>query len=370
MPKKPNYEDLSVEELERLLKIKKREERHQRFRKMERNGRVANAVPPPPVVAAPRPVITSRREDEIVIDPTALPAETSDDTRVVPARPVKPARKATVESNIAVPQFEEELSLEEAFPEKQAEREEEKRFWRGFTNQILLLVEITAVVGLVFLALRMFTAIGTLEDETAEAQRLAEEQRRASIPTLAPTPQLTIDDVVLPSGHTPPTEPGGGQFNFAEIPANLLPLVQSQVLAPVLNRPPPTSETALRIIIPKIGVDHTIVQGTDWDALRLGVGQVQNGVNPTDDEGNLVLAAHNDIYGEIFRFLDQLEAGDEFQILTATQTLSYVIEETQIVEPDDVHVMDNRPGLASATLISCYPYHVDTQRYIVFATRT
>jgi len=70
-------------------------------------------------------------------------------------------------------------------------------------------------------------------------------------------------------------------------------------------------------------LDEAITQGTDWEALRLGVGQVLNGATPADDTGNVVLAAHNDVYGELFRYLDQLEEGDEFQIQTATRT--YVI---------------------------------------------
>ena len=67
-----------------------------------------------------------------------------------------------------------------------------------------------------------------------------------------------------------------------------------------IPRPPATAETARRIVIPEIGVDHVIVQGTDPEALKLGVGQEQNGTTPSGN-GNLVLAAHNDIYGEIFR---------------------------------------------------------------------
>jgi sortase A len=261
------------------------------------------------------------------------------------------------------PRFEDDLLNDEA-----VEHREQSYFWRDFVNKTLLLVEVLAVVGLVFLGYNMLTAIGRLEYETATAQQLAEEQRRASIPTLAPTPQLRLEEFVLPGGHTPPVEGQQPQFNYAEIPYNLLPLVQSQILAPVISRPPPTAETALRLIIPEINVDHTIVQGVDWEALRLGIGQLPNGVTPADDTGNVVLSAHNDIYSEIFRDLDQLEAGDEFQIHTETQIYTYMITGWDVVEPDEVRVMDNRDG-ATATLISCYPYKVDDKRIVVFADR-
>jgi sortase A len=82
----------------------------------------------------------------------------------------------------------------------------------------------------------------------------------------------------------------------------------------------------------------------------------------------VVLAAHNDIYGEIFRNLDQLEPGMEFQIQTRSGIYNYRIREWQIVDPDDVHIM-NSQGKPMVTLISCYPYRVNTQRIAVFADR-
>jgi sortase A len=221
---------------------------------------------------------------------------------------------------------------------------------------------------MVFIGYSLFQAINDLERETASAQALADEQRRMTIPTLEPTPTLRLENFVLPGGHTPPTAPGGGQFNYAEIPSHLLPLVQSEWIEPVINRPAPTSETALSLIIPKLSINHTIVQGVDWEALKMGIGQLPNSTNPGDEVGNVVLAAHNDIYGELFRYLDQLAPGDEFQIQTQTQLFTYVVTELREVEPNDVYVMDQRGG-ATATLISCYPYQVNNKRIVVFAER-
>ena len=82
--------------------------------------------------------------------------------------------------------------------------------------------------------------------------------------------------------------------------------------------------------------------------------------------GNVVLAAHNDIYGEIFRRLDQLERGDEILISTERTTYTYVVRETEIVQPTDTWVMGPTEH-ASTTLISCYPYLVDNKRIVVFA---
>jgi sortase A len=98
------------------------------------------------------------------------------------------------------------------------------------------------------------------------------------------------------------------------------------------------------------------------------VGQLQNGVNPGDESGNVVFSAHNDIWGELFRYLDQLEAGDQFQVQTQTQIFTYQITGWEVVEPTAVHVLEST-GDPTATLISCYPYQIDNKRIVVFANR-
>ncbi len=332
MRDKRPVDELSIEELERILVIRKREERQSRLKRLERNGRLVEQRP-----AAETP----------------------------PARPQSAPKPALLSAldNPAAPRFEDDP------PDVQVSSPRaDRQFWRSFANQSLLLVEIAAVLGLLYLGYLMLTSISKLERESASAAALANEQRLASLPTLAPTPQLQLYQVVLPGGHTPPTAPGGARFNYEEIPANLLPLVQNQLNQPVINRPPPTVETALQLSIPRLNIDQTIVQGTDWEALKLGIGQLTNGTNPGDSSGNLVLAAHNDIYGEYFRHLDQLEPGDEFYIRTQTRVFTYRVTGWELVKPTDVHVMEKRGG-ATATLISCYPYQVNTQRIVVYAER-
>lgn len=340
MRDKRPVDELSIEELERVLAIKRREERQHKMDRMRQSGRMVNDATP----AAPK-----QHPPASAILGAALAKEP----------PVEPLPLAFT-SRTATPQFED--APDDVF----AQPPETNIFWKRFVNFSLLLVEVTAVVGLVFLGYQMLTSIGKLEEETANAQRMADEQRLATLPTIAPTPMLRLEQVVLPGGHTPPTAPGGAQFNLNEIPAALLPAVQSQLFQPSITRPPQTDQTALRLSIPKLDLDQSIVQGTDWEALKQGVGQVLNGANPADEQGNVVFAAHNDIYGELFRHLDQLEVGDQFQIQTSNRSYTYTITGWDIYEPTDVHVMDSR-GRATATLISCYPYQVNDKRIVVFA---
>jgi sortase A len=173
--------------------------------------------------------------------------------------------------------------------------------------------------------------------------------------------------VVLPTGHIY-REDGAPEFNTAEIPPHLLPAVQAELSRPVIVRPERTAETAYAVSIPKLRLEQTIVQGTDWEALRMGVGQVLNGANPSDPTGNVALAAHNDIYGELFRDLDQLEPGDQITIRTENRIYTYEVYDTEFVGPTDVQVLESK-GRPTLTLISCYPYQQNTERIVVYANR-
>ncbi|HUN22878.1 MAG TPA: class D sortase [Anaerolineales bacterium] len=235
---------------------------------------------------------------------------------------------------------------------------------KQWTNGFLLLVEVLAVFGLIFLGYRLFENWRSLNSEASALQASQAQITPEQGNTLTAEATAVIGAVVLPGGHTPPNNPGGAQFNLAEIPEHLRPLVENN---PVMQLPTPTAapQHALRIVIPSINVDAPIVQGSDWEAMRMGVGQVLGTANPGEN-GNMVLSAHNDIFGEIFRELDRLQPGDTFTVHTRKEIYTYRITGTQVVEPTAVHVMASTIN-ATATLISCYPYLVDTQRIVVFA---
>jgi sortase A len=228
-------------------------------------------------------------------------------------------------------------------------RRRRRRFPAAF-NGVLLFLEVGAVLGLALVLLSGVKALRQLNQEAAAAM---EE------PTAAATPLITA--VVLPSGHTPPGSPGGAQPNDAEIPSNLRPLVQS---LPPIAIPTSGPEQANSIFIPEIwNAPAPVVQGDGWEQLRKGVGQHVGTANP-GQVGNLVLSAHNDIFGELFRDLDELKPGDEIRVSTATREFIYRVTDTQIVQPTEVSVMapTSRPTI---TLVSCYPYLVDNQRIVV-----
>lgn len=216
---------------------------------------------------------------------------------------------------------------------------------------LLLAIEIGAVVGFLYI---LFTGLNVIQELNREVAAAIQQ------PTLTPTP--LIGAVVLPSGHTPPDSPGGAKFNENEIPEHLHPLAQTSFYAPI---PTSSPSHAIRLQVPAIQVDAPVVQGDGWEQLKKGIGQHAGSANP-GESGNLVLSAHNDIFGEIFRYLDQLNPGDLVIVHTHQQSYTYIVTNTKIVDPDEVSVMA-QTSQPTTTLISCYPYMKDSKRIVVIA---
>jgi sortase A len=222
---------------------------------------------------------------------------------------------------------------------------------RKMMDRLLLGVEVIAVLGLFAVLVNGMGLLRTLNNEVADA---------ITLETIAPTPLVMA--VVLPSGHTPPDGNGNTAPNDAEIPEHLRPMVQSLANIPL---PTPAPNQAVRLQIPALSVDAPVIQGDGWEQLKKGVGQYVGSVSP-GEEGNVVLSAHNDVYGELFRYLDRLAPGDQVVIYSQQRQYTYIVDRTVIVEPTAVEVMAST-GSPTVTLISCYPYLVNDKRIVVFA---
>jgi sortase A len=290
-----SLEDLSVEQLRFLLMEKRRKMRHEKLEHFRRTGRV----------------VTLASDVPLPLETTLSPLQ--DQSTELPASPPRRRRLA---------------------------------------DNLLLVIEVCAVVGLVLILLSGLDVLSQLNKEFA--QGLVQ-------PTLTPTPLFAA--VVLPSGHTPPNAAGGSRPNEDEIPAHLKPLVQSITQVTI---PTPGPEQAIRIQIPAIAVEKPIVQGDEWEQLKMGVGQHISSADP-GEKGNVVLSAHDDIYGEIFKNLDRLKPGDQVILFTNQRSYTYVVmSNPQIVEPTQVEFL-SQTAEPIVTLISCYPYLVDNKRIIVQA---
>ena len=329
MAEKRDLEQLSVEELERLLYQKKRAQRQDRLARMKNEGRLVEVAGLPPPNPDPPPLIRPK---------------------ISAAGGIRQHIDGAGETG---------WGFHDTPDEKEKKKPRRGLQWRWLANKALLLVEIGAVVAFIFL---IFSFLETRQELNQELAALQQSEVAAfDLPQPTATPLINV--VVLPSGHKPPVagrapEPGEAGY----IPDHLLPVLNEYVPPPI---PTPGPQHVCRIQIPAINVDSTIVQGDDWDQLKKGVGQHIGTAQPGQD-GNLVLSAHNDIYGEIFRHLDKLAPGDEIIITTERQSFTYIVREINVVEPTDVDVMAPTDH-ASATLISCYPYLVNDKRIVIFA---
>ena len=328
---KRKTEQLSVEELEKLLLVKRRQSRLERFQRFSAEGRSINealvALEPPPVpVASPGPLKDSRQ----TIAATGF--------RAAVAEPLGRLRR----------NYSDNQPVQEKTPAKKVR------------DAILLGLEIVALAGLVGVLIASYLNLKELNSEVSQAQQNLVQQQAA--PTAIAPPPIAV--ARLPGGHTPPTSPGGAA---PDVPLHLQRWVQSSLngsnaaaIEVGQNANPPT-----RIVIPKIKVDAPIVSGVGWEDLKKGVGHLPGSANP-GERGNLYLAAHNDIYGEIFRYLEDLEPGDEYYIYAGEEKFRYVVKERRVIEPTEVEVMlpTTEPV---ATLQTCYPYLIDTHRLVVIA---
>jgi sortase A len=133
--------------------------------------------------------------------------------------------------------------------------------------------------------------------------------------------------------------------------------------------PPAGSEPAVRIVIPKIGVDAPVVQTPPvngvWNVANWAVGHLSTTPNP-GAPGNSALAAHDDIEGEIFKRVDELHPGDVIKLYTQHAVYNYTVYNQQVVAITDTAVL-NPTAKPVITLISCTPYWVDTQRLVIQA---
>lgn len=241
--------------------------------------------------------------------------------------------------------------LDEVEPEtlSPARKRQQKR--KAGLDRFLFAVEIIAILGLLFVFFNGVNLLRDLNNQVASALKQ---------PTMTATPLITA--VVLPGGHMPPVAGQEVQQNEAEIPEHLRPLMQSYANLPV---PTPGPQQATRMQIPAINVDAPVVQGDGWEQLKKGIGQHIGTADP-GKSGNLVVSAHNDVFGQLFRNLDQLKEGDIVVVYTPQQAFTYKVTGKKIVEPTDVSVMDPTSD-STLTLISCYPYMVDNKRIVITA---
>lgn len=121
------------------------------------------------------------------------------------------------------------------------------------------------------------------------------------------------------------------------------------------------------IEIPKIQVRLPVYHGTDESVLQTGIGHLYGTSLPVGGTGtHTVVSGHRGLPSALlFTDLDQLQVGDRFAFHVLGETIAYEVDQVLVVEPTDVSSLMPEEGADYATLVTCTPYGVNTQRLLV-----
>ena len=262
------------------------------------------------------------------------------------------------------------------------------------------------VVGVICMAIGTFTAFQYRPRPLTAAEQAAlnEGEQRAKEsdgqvsepPSLLPSPGTTnlaekgeiasLDGSSAPSGNSPaPALPATDEDSLKTtsipIPApTVMPTLPAVPTSIPANRPPD------RIAAPTIGLDSKVVevawktvkQGnqwfSEWETADYAVGYHKLSALP-GHVGNTVFSGHNNIKGEVFRNLVDLNIGDPISIWADDREYKYLVTDKFIVREVGASLeqrVANARWIAATederiTLVSCWPYWTNTHRVVVVA---
>jgi sortase A len=120
-----------------------------------------------------------------------------------------------------------------------------------------------------------------------------------------------------------------------------------------------------RIIIPRLGLNMVLVNGTDEASLERGPGR--DLVSYMPGQNRLVyIAGHRTTFLAPFSHIEEIQPGDPIRLEMPYGTFIYRAVRHVIVPSDDLAVLKS-PKHELLTLQACNPRFFATQRYIVYA---
>ncbi|WP_283695991.1 class C sortase [Clostridium perfringens] len=126
------------------------------------------------------------------------------------------------------------------------------------------------------------------------------------------------------------------------------------------------------IEIPSINIKLPIYYGTSVDILKKGVGVLEGTSLPVGGENtHSVLSAHTGLTNQkLFTDIDKLKDGDVFYLHILKKDLAYKVNQIKVVHPDEIDELKISEGQDYVTLLTCYPYGINTERLLVRGERT
>ncbi len=245
----------------------------------------------------------------------------------------------------------------------------------------------TIPIGLALLAIGMTIIIAVLGVWTLAVYKtpaIIEQVKAQAPPKLSSLIQATL---VTPA---PEKETIGEQMPIllpeSPIQIGRLPSFASVEEAPTSYNKPITAQP-LRLVIPQLGIDASVSRvplvSNELDGQRYFQWAVPNGYEVGWHEtsarlgqsGNTVLNGHNNVYGEIFRNLIDLELGQDVFLYDSDGSYHYRVTQREILAENDqplsVRMANARWIEPTAderiTIISCWPYATNSNRLVVIA---
>lgn len=103
--------------------------------------------------------------------------------------------------------------------------------------------------------------------------------------------------------------------------------------------------------IPSRGIRGQVVNGIDDETLKNYIGRFESSAEP-GQVGNFCVAAHNNIYTELFANLHNVQIGDRVRIVTMTNEYIYRVTSKEVVTPDRTDVLEGSTK-REITMITC-----------------
>lgn len=121
------------------------------------------------------------------------------------------------------------------------------------------------------------------------------------------------------------------------------------------------------IEIPAIDCKLPVYHGTPDKVLQVAVGHIEWSSLPVGGEStHAVLSGHRGLTSaRLFSNLDKLNEGDRFMLHVLDETLTYEVDQSRIVEPEDTTDLQIKKGMDLCTLVTCTPYGINTHRLLV-----
>lgn len=127
------------------------------------------------------------------------------------------------------------------------------------------------------------------------------------------------------------------------------------------------------ISIPKLELEMPIYLGASYQNMADGAAVLSQTSIPIGGRNtNAVIAGHRGWGGaSYFRYITDLEVGDEVIITNLWETMTYTVSGVRIIDPSSVDDILIREGKDMITLLTCHPYASGgKQRYLVFCERS